>query len=123
MIAYPMHIEIKMTRQEVEAVRDYFLPFMGMLCDTNVRLSEDQDYRVNMKEILVQCVFQRFKALTELMATKEYHAYYNPVYELTSDFAIVVVLLLKQTAIAESEKWLCNLKQRMIDTIEKQIWD
>ena len=119
-------IIIQLDLTQMEAIRDYFFPFMESLCKTNL-LNSEANESFNLSECIVESVFQDVQdnfflswdtaKLQAMIHKKKFH------WQLTEAEAITVYKLSKSIAFGSEQFWLINLQSHIQTVIENQVWE
>jgi len=112
-------IDIKLTRQQIEAIQVYFFPYMEMLCITKVNDTTSPDPLSNLDAEIVQSLIQE---IIEYFKRVEKTKYKDFPFDLTQAQAMAFWKLLKQLPINVAFQWLNDLCEHLIETIENQVW-
>ena len=111
------YFKLEVSKQEVESVIQHFLPYMDMLCDTNITSAEHSPDQL-MKERIIKAEYEN---LSGRFTTWENDT--SVRFEMYFDVALCLVflMLLKKLPINRSQAWLIDLRDRFIGEIEKDL--
>lgn len=114
-------IKFKIDLQQLEAIASDFLPYMEMLCSTEITNTQDNEDD-NLKAIILQA---NFNAIDGIISTWMINPVRSVHYEfrLSLGVGITFYYLLRKLPINVRYQYLNDLKDHLITIIESQVWD
>lgn len=114
-------VTLHLMRQHAEAVRDEFFPYIEMLCTTWIRDTEfDEKGKENLNEIAGLMLHEEIKTIfiDKLNTTQKKY-----IIDLKQSQAVILYKHLQCLPINAKFNWLNDLKDSILNEIEKQLWE
>jgi hypothetical protein len=110
---------LKLERDQARATRQYFFPYVEMLCETKYQdCRRERDLYGSMNVLIIRSLFLEVVKSFDRKLLTESNRF---TFKFHQAQGITLYTLLLQVPLNPLDIWLCNLRQLITDTLHQQI--